>query len=248
MLLVPNQDPIFLPDAPPNAVFLDPNAPEEPTTRLDGMAGFVIESSTLESVRFHVLPTQDDVSEGSVVTIGVRGSEVLYQVIGAATRYESLDDQSALGYTEVIGRKLGTWDTHESCFKITSWLPDMFDPVRIWNSTTGAFEFESIGIIPRTNFHLSADPGLLVTHNTAILGVLGSGKTFLAFELIARIRRRPRLVQDLLAHRAGKCRPEPVIIHRRDRGEQVVGELAPDHRRELRDPFRAAERVDARHE
>jgi hypothetical protein len=44
-----------------------------------------------------------------------------------------------------------------------------------------------IGTIPDTSFGIRLDADHLVTHNTAILGILGIGKTYLAFELIRRI-------------------------------------------------------------
>ena len=46
---------------------------------------------------------------------------------------------------------------------------------------------EAIGHFPGTNFTVEVDPNLLVTHNTAILGVLGSGKSSLALELVERL-------------------------------------------------------------
>jgi uncharacterized protein len=44
-----------------------------------------------------------------------------------------------------------------------------------------------IGTIPDTDFGIRIDADQLITHNTAILGILGIGKTYLAFELIRRI-------------------------------------------------------------
>ncbi|MCA1602534.1 MAG: ATP-binding protein [Acidobacteria bacterium] len=44
-----------------------------------------------------------------------------------------------------------------------------------------------IGHFPGTNYPVTIDPDLLVTHNCAILGILGAGKTFLTLELIDRV-------------------------------------------------------------
>src|SRR5690606_2064866 len=45
----------------------------------------------------------------------------------------------------------------------------------------------SVGFIPNTNYHISVYLSSLVTHNTAILGILGVGKSCLAFELVERL-------------------------------------------------------------
>jgi len=52
---------------------------------------------------------------------------------------------------------------------------------------TPASHQDYIGYIPNTDYGIKIDSDKLVTHNTAILGVLGSGKTSLALELIRRM-------------------------------------------------------------
>jgi hypothetical protein len=46
---------------------------------------------------------------------------------------------------------------------------------------------DAIGHFPGTSYPVSIDPHLLVTHNAAILGILGVGKSFLALELVERM-------------------------------------------------------------
>jgi hypothetical protein len=50
-----------------------------------------------------------------------------------------------------------------------------------------AFEPAFVGHVPGTQYGVSVDVHSLVTHNAAILGILGAGKTHLAWELIARM-------------------------------------------------------------
>lgn len=45
---------------------------------------------------------------------------------------------------------------------------------------------DAIGYFPETNYPVLVRPNDLVTHNTAILGILGVGKTFLSLELVER--------------------------------------------------------------
>jgi len=51
----------------------------------------------------------------------------------------------------------------------------------------GEVEKDAIGHFPGTNYPVCIDPHLLVTHNAAILGILGVGKSFLALELVERM-------------------------------------------------------------
>ena len=53
------------------------------------------------------------------------------------------------------------------------------------------FNKECIGFIPNTSYGISVNCKEIVTHNTAILGVLGSGKTTLALELVLRMLDEP---------------------------------------------------------
>jgi hypothetical protein len=186
-LIEPGGRKVPVPKKHANAALAHANDDQTNLPALDDLVGFVVEASHLHAIVFHLLPHQPDVTEGSVVTVVVRGQSVLYQVVGAVNRYETLEDQSVFGYTEVTARKLGRWDGNEARFRITSWLPTMYTPVRLWTGTPDVAPVKSIGVVPHTTFHVSTDPHTLVTHNTAILGILGSGKSFLAFELIARI-------------------------------------------------------------
>jgi type IV secretory pathway VirB4 component len=51
----------------------------------------------------------------------------------------------------------------------------------------GDFRSGEIGHVPGTTYGISIDLDHAVTHNTAILGILGVGKTRLAWELIQRM-------------------------------------------------------------
>ena len=46
---------------------------------------------------------------------------------------------------------------------------------------------DAIGHFPATDYPVRINPDLLVTHNAAILGILGVGKSFLALELVERM-------------------------------------------------------------
>ncbi|WP_319560716.1 helicase HerA domain-containing protein [Marispirochaeta sp.] len=157
------------------------------TITKESLLGFVIDQSNLEAVKFHHTGSIDSVSDGLMIEAEVGSSRILYQVTGAETSYDQLDDKSTLGFTKVTARKIGEWFEKEQRFRMRKWLPSMYSPVYRWDDKSGEFQFNSIGYVPNTSFYISADPLRLVTHNTAVLGILGSGKSFLTFELISRM-------------------------------------------------------------
>lgn len=71
-------------------------------------------------------------------------------------------------------------------FDLVPWLPGPGTPVRLTAQTDPTFDAGGIGFVPGSSFAVRYRPRYAVTHNTAILGILGSGKTTLARELICR--------------------------------------------------------------
>ena len=66
-------------------------------------------------------------------------------------------------------------------------VPQPNAPVFLAQTSAAEPNKDMIGHFPGTVYPVSVDPNLLVTHNTAILGILGVGKSFLAIELVERL-------------------------------------------------------------
>ncbi|MFW6122339.1 MAG: ATP-binding protein, partial [Petrotogales bacterium] len=151
------------------------------------LIGFVAEESMINYIQIELFSPNSDVYEGRLVTTTIKGDQVFYQIIDAVTKSEVLEKKSSLGYFRVRARKMGKWDESQKRFKAVKWLPKIYSPVYLWKDEPVGFQIEAVGHIPGTSFSVSLDLNDAVTHNTAILGVLGCGKTFLALELIARL-------------------------------------------------------------
>jgi uncharacterized protein len=67
------------------------------------------------------------------------------------------------------------------------WLPEPNEPVLIEMSAEPTVDRTSVGNVPGTPYTVKVNVNPLVTHNTAILGILGAGKSYLALELVERI-------------------------------------------------------------
>ena len=154
------------------------------------VVGSVIEKSDISRIRIEMYRDNFSLSEGQMLSVKIGEQDVLYQVINGITESEELQKSNRHGYMQVNARKLGFWNSVDEVLEQVPWTPDIFTPVSmipmIEKGEKGFFH-EYIGFLPGTRFGVKVKCSDLVTHNTAILGVLGSGKTTLALELILRM-------------------------------------------------------------
>lgn len=150
--------------------------------------GSVIERSDVSLVRIELYKDDLQLFEGQLISININGQPVLYQIINGVTDSELLQQSNRHGFMSIEARKLGCWNSNEHRFDQVSWTPSIYSPVFLVSQVEATtFCTGYIGYVPRTDYGIKVNCGNLVTHNTAILGVLGSGKTSLALELIRRM-------------------------------------------------------------
>lgn len=149
------------------------------------LIGFVVEGSTIAAIHFEVSQKQP-LEEGMVVFVNVGETQVYYQILDAETSEESFS-QNPRGTHIVKAAQLGTYDPQEG-FKKFAWLPGMNKPVFKALLDDGEEEIEDgkveIGTVPFTNIAIQADLKDLIEYHTAILGITGTGKTDLSFDVI----------------------------------------------------------------
>lgn len=193
-----------------NAVFkIDLNSvPEEERALISGNAlyqkrkefvGYVSTGSNINTINFSVIregqASDQQISEGAVLVTNIHSRETLYQVINGNTKEEHLENFDTYGYVIGIARKLGTYDKSLKTLDVSKWMPTIYSPIFFAPGTGVKDEARrremaknSIGHLPDTDFEIPiTDIDAIVTHNTAILGILGIGKSCLAFELIKRV-------------------------------------------------------------
>ena len=159
------------------------------------LAGFVLEDSNVNTIRFSVLQSAERrLASGTVVSTFIKGEEVLYQVFDGVTAQVKNDGDNGSGFVYAIARKLGHYNHEKAALESNRWLPNMSEPVYLAkcnNPDEGRLKeiaLNSIGYLPGTDMRIPlVDIDALVTHNTAILGILGVGKSCLSFELIKRM-------------------------------------------------------------
>lgn len=86
-----------------------------------------------------------------------------------------------------MGRKLGTWNDDKFRFEVVEWIPRPGVPVSVARvPAREELDTRFVGTVPDSPYGVEFDPDDGITHNTAVFGILGSGKTTLAAELVWR--------------------------------------------------------------
>lgn len=152
------------------------------------LVGLVAPDSSISRLRIEIIRTDLDLSEGRLVEVQIGSKAVLYQIVNGLTREEILHQKNTRGYVRADAKKIGSWNEQQGRFDVVKWVPHPNAPVFLVDTVEVALEREAIGHFPGTDYRVAIDDvGSLVTHNTAILGILGIGKTYLAIELVERM-------------------------------------------------------------
>jgi uncharacterized protein len=151
------------------------------------LCGIVDSDSSTEYLQFEVI-NDIGLAEGSLVEARIGDErQVIYQVIDGFTREEVVQQKNKYGYARAKARKIGTWDADAQKFNPVPWLPRINAPVFMLENEDVAPEGDCVGYFPSTPYGVRLDPSECVTHNTAILGILGVGKSYLSIELVERM-------------------------------------------------------------
>jgi hypothetical protein len=151
------------------------------------LIGLVASDTNVGQLQIELVRADLELQEGSLVEVEIRGCPVLYQVIKGLTREEVLHEKNTRGFVRAQAKKIGSWNNVRRSFDPVPWLPQPNQAVLLVRPKQMAVEKDDIGHFPGTSYPIRVDPHLLVTHNAAILGILGVGKSFLALELVERM-------------------------------------------------------------
>ena len=153
----------------------------------DQVAGITVEGSTIGTIRFQVL-RDCQIEEGSVVFADCRGQRVFYQVLDGSTAEESFE-RNPFGAHIAAAIQLGCYDKENGFVKF-AWLPSMNQPLfmsaKLALEQTVADDEVVVGEIPSTKVGVTANMTDLIEHHAAILGITGTGKTELVFDLVTK--------------------------------------------------------------
>lgn len=151
--------------------------------------------SEIGKLVLHVHPDQE-LQSGEVLWVYKDTStKTFYQIVSAVVCESSVADGNSMHTVKVTAGQLGMWDGKLCRFDPVTWVAPAGQLVNCVQSSKAAeYEIpetnEVVGTIPRSAFpiHLSIEEA--VTLNTAIIGVTGSGKSYLAFHIIEAMAKR----------------------------------------------------------
>lgn len=152
--------------------------------------GFVDDNTTIEELRFKLL-ADHKLRAGHLIKVLVEGEPIIYQVVNAITKSDSHNGDEDR-YVLVMAQQVGRWDEGKCRFSSTDWVPKPGSAVfaeskaSIPNITIDGSR-KTVGKLPNSEYPVHVEINDIVTHHTAVLGITGSGKTFLAYELIRKM-------------------------------------------------------------
>lgn len=187
--------------------------------KVEGLVGVVIEGSTIGKIKFEYSKKTDDLQEGDLLELEISGQRRLfYQVISGRTEKERLENRNETGFIEGEAVQLGEWQTIKSSFKKFGWVPSVNTPVfraDTSNITAAKISYPKykVGSIPGTSLPAVIDLNDAISHHMALLGVTGSGKSFLARDIIGQINKDTKVIcVDFNKEFVAELKPAPLNI------------------------------------
>lgn len=151
------------------------------------LVGLVAPDTSVERLFFEVVK-EEGLEEGRLVEVQIGKRVVTYQLVNGLTKEEVVQQKNTHGFARAQAQKIGEWDAASKRFTFVKWLPAPNAPVFLKSTVAFVARSSAVGHFPGTNYPVSIKSiDELVTHNTAILGILGVGKSMLAIELVERM-------------------------------------------------------------
>ena len=170
----------------PNKTVIEIQTPEEEPH--DIPISVVDVGSTISLLKFFVHP-DIKLQRGEIVWCTISdGTKIYYQITLANVVENSAPDGNVTKSVLVTAGQLGIWDELNLRFSPYPWVAPAGtliyqtteqQPAHVIPVTNAC-----IGTIPNSSFPIHVGLDDLVTHNMALIGVTGSGKSYLAFHLI----------------------------------------------------------------
>jgi len=149
--------------------------------------GVVSVGSSIGKLMFDVDPRLD-LHAGEVVRVKIGDASSYYQIIGANIGNTSLGEGNIAQKVHVAAGQLGIWNSKEALFEPIDWVAPAGELLAVSRGEEVKASAPSgcclVGSVPNSNFPIHINCSDAVTHNTAIIGVTGSGKSYLSFHLI----------------------------------------------------------------
>jgi uncharacterized protein len=171
----------------------------ETDLKINNFVGVVIEGSNIGKIKFEYSKKNDDLQEGDLIELNTNKKRLFYQVLNGSTEKEILENRNETGFIRGDAIQLGEWDNDNLSFQKYGWVPTINTPIfKADTSDLIVKEFDypeyKLGLIPNTTLPSVINMTDAVSHHMALLGVTGSGKSFLAREIIKELTKDTKIV------------------------------------------------------
>lgn len=199
--------------------------------KIDNLVGVVIEGSNIGKIKFEYSKKNDDLQEGDLLELKVNDKRLFYQVINGSTEKEKLEARNETGFIEGEAIQLGEWQNDKLSFQKFGWVPSINTPIfkaDTSNIDVKTFEYPDykLGVIPGTTLPSVLNLRDAVSHHMALLGVTGSGKSFLARVIIDQIKSDTKIIcVDFNKEFVTTLTPAPTNIISDEKAKEISGKI-----------------------
>lgn len=156
----------------------------------DKLVGISRHGTNISKLFFEIIASPTPIEEGHLVSVAVSDDVIVYfQIVNGRLHEETTLESNERSFTVGEAEQLGNWNSAFQGFETFSWVVQENSPVVHVRPDDEILHrpqerIVDIGRIPNSNFPVNVNIVELVLYHSAILGVTGSGKTFLAYHLI----------------------------------------------------------------
>ncbi|MCB5191803.1 DUF87 domain-containing protein [Methylobacillus arboreus] len=183
----------------PNIIYKISNLVNQHTDlAIDKFVGIVTDGSNIGNIKFEYSKKDEDLEEGQLLEVMVGSKTIYYQVVEGITAIEHLESKNESGFTCGEAIQLGEWQNNDLSFKKYGWVPNINTPIFLAKTNFAVNQYAypeyKLGVIPGTNLPSVINLHDAVSHHMALLGVTGSGKSFLAREIIGQLQTDTKVI------------------------------------------------------
>lgn len=154
--------------------------------------GVIVDGSEIGKINFECYNSKE-ISEGDLLEVNLSNKTIYYQIIQGIAKEEIVEKKNETGFIEGQAIQLGRWNNENYSFEKYGWVPDINSVVLLADTfeiVPPAFEYPEyqLGIIPNTTLPVVINLHDAISHHFALLGVTGSGKSFITFEILKELR------------------------------------------------------------
>lgn len=200
--------------------------------KVKDFVGVIINGSSIGKIKFEYSKKDDDLQEGDLVELKIGERRLFYQVMNGFTEKERLENKNEIGFIEGEAIQLGEWQDDKLSFQKFGWVPSINTP--IFKANTGDITVQDLkypeyklGVIPNTSLPSVINLNEAVSHHMALLGITGSGKSFLTRKIIEELNNNDTKVIciDFNNEFVQKLKPIPKSIISEEISKNIFSEI-----------------------